>query len=624
MNAENLNRVIALQARLCHNTSKGAKHMTIFSVFTLLGGLAFFLYGMTVMSNGLEKMAGGRLERTLKKMTSNQVKSMGLGAGITIAMQSSSALTVMLVGLVNSGIMALEQTVGIIFGSNIGTTLTAWILSLAGIEGGNIFMDMLKPKNFSPLIALLGIVLIMMCKSSKKKDIGAVMVGFAVLMFGMELMGDAVKPLANEENIESFKAFIAIFENPLVGVAVGAIFTGIIQSSAASVGVLQTLAIETGAISYNMVLPIVMGQNIGTCVTALISSIGVTKSAKRVAMIHILFNVIGTIIVLLIYYPVYYFVRPAIFNQIADAQGIALCHTVFNIFTTLLLLPFSKMLVYFAKKFIPDAKEEEKKAFIDERLFNTPSFALSECDALTVKMATLARDTFLKSTSLIRSVNDGKAFDEKLADCIIEDEKMLDKYEDKLGSFLVKLSSKELSDADSKEISKLLHTIGDFERIGDHAVNMLGVAREISDKGISFSKSARAELKVLETALEDIVTLTVDAFGENDLDKAKNVEPLEQVVDRLASHIKSNHVDRLQRGDCTIELGFVLSDLLNNFERVSDHCSNVAVAMIEVAQSSFATHKYLRTVKDGSNADFSERFDEFAIKYRLPEKANVK
>ena len=438
----------------------------IFPIFTLLGGLAFFLYGMNAMSGGLEKLAGGRLEKTLKKMTSNKIASMGLGAGITIAMQSSSALTVMLVGLVNSGIMALEQTVGVIFGSNIGTTLTAWILSLAGIESGegggigNFLISLLKPSNFSPVVALIGIILIMMSKSERKKDIGSILIGFAVLMFGMELMGDAVKPLAADENIESFKAFISIFNNPFVGVAVGAIFTGIIQSSAASVGVLQTLAIETGAITYNMVLPIVMGQNIGTCVTALISSIGVTKNAKRVAAVHVLFNIIGTVLVLLIYYPIYLLVQPVAeyLNTTANAQGIALCHTVFNVFTTLLLLPFTNLLVYLAKKFVPDAKEEEKQSFIDERLLNTPTFALAECDNYTIEMAKIARSTFINATNLARKAENGDGFDEKLAEQVRTDEKQLDKYEDKLGSFLVRISSKELSESDSKEASKLLHT----------------------------------------------------------------------------------------------------------------------------------------------------------------------
>lgn len=585
----------------------------IFPIFTLLGGLAFFLFGMNVMSTGLEKMAGGRLEKTLKSMTSNPFKSLMLGAGITIAIQSSSAMTVMLVGLVNSGIMQLEQTVGVIFGSNIGTTLTAWILSLAGIEGDNFFIKLLKPENFSPIFAFIGIILIMMSKSSKKKDLGSIFVGFAVLMFGMTLMGDAVEPLADNE---SFKSILTAFNNPLLGVAVGAIFTGIIQSSAASVGILQTLA-QTGAITYGMALPIVMGQNIGTCVTSLISSIGVNKNAKRVAAVHISFNFIGTAVCLAVYYILDLIFNFAFSDMQASPIGIALCHTAFNVITTLMLLPFSKYLVNLAKFMVKDTEEQSKYSFIDERLLNTPSFAISECAMMTVKMAHIAKRTFINAARLVHITDMGENLDEKLTDQIRADEKLLDKYEDKLGSFLVKLSSKELSDADSKEVSKLLHTIGDFERIGDHALNLLGVAKEISDKGISFSKSACDELNVLSMALEEIITITVDSFEHNDLNLAKDVEPLEQVVDRLTGQIKSNHVGRLRSGDCTIELGFVLSDLLNNYERVSDHCSNIAVALIEVSQNSFATHKYLKAVKASDNSDFSERYNEYDIKYKL-------
>lgn len=586
----------------------------IFPVFTLLGGLAFFLFGMNVMSTGLEKMAGGKLEKTLKVMTSNPFKSLLLGAGITIAIQSSSAMTVMLVGLVNSGIMQLEQTVGVIFGSNIGTTLTAWILSLAGIEGDNFFIKLLNPESFSPIIAFIGIIFIMMSKSSKKKDLGSILVGFAVLMFGMTLMGDAVEPLSENE---SFKHILTAFNNPLIGVAVGTIFTGIIQSSAASVGILQTLS-QTGAITYGMAIPIVMGQNIGTCVTSLISSIGVNKNAKRVATVHILFNIIGTVICLAIYLPIDYLFNLAFSDINATPVGIAFCHTIFNVVTTIMLLPFTKLLVKLAKLIVKDTEEKSKYSFIDERLLNTPSFAISECANMTVKMAQLAKETYLEAAKLVHTADTGKKFDENLAEQIRKNEKLLDKYEDKLGSFLVKLSGKEISDSDSREVSKLLHTIGDFERIGDHALNLLGVAKEISDKGISFSSGACEELKVLGSALKDIITITVKAFETGDLDLAKDVEPLEQVVDSLTTRIKSNHIVRLQAGDCTIELGFILADLLNNYERVSDHCSNIAVAMIEVSQDSFATHKYLKSVKSNSNPDFSERYYEYEMKYKLP------
>lgn len=587
--------------------------MNIFSVFSLLGGLAFFLYGMTVMSTGLEKMAGGRLEKTLKKMTSNPFKSLALGAGITIAIQSSSAMTVMLVGLVNSGIMQLEQTVGVIFGSNIGTTLTAWILSLAGIEGDNIWIKMLKPESFSPVVALIGIVLIMISKNDRKKDLGSIFIGFSVLMFGMTLMGDAVEPLAESP---AFSKILVAFQNPLLGVLVGAVFTGVIQSSAASIGILQALS-ATGSITYSMAIPIVMGQNIGTCVTSLLSSIGVNKNAKRVAAVHVFFNLIGTVVCLALYYPLDLIFQFTFTEAVASPVGIAFCHSVFNIVTTVLLLPFSKYLVKLATLTVRDKNEKDKYSFLDERLLNTPSFALSECDNLTVEMAHVAKQTFLNSVRLVYNAEENGTLNEKLAGQITSDEKQLDRYEDKLGSFLVKLSSRELSDSDSREISKLLHTIGDFERIGDHGVNLLGVAREIADKGISFSSQAKEELKVLGAALSEIITITITAFEENNLNLAKDVEPLEQVVDQLTTQIKSNHIERLQTGDCTIEMGFVLSDLLNNFERVSDHCSNIAVAMIEVAQNSFATHKYLKAVKDSDNADFSERFREYEIKYRL-------
>lgn len=587
--------------------------MNIFSVFSLLGGLAFFLYGMTVMSTGLEKMAGGRLEKTLKKMTSNPFKSLALGAGITIAIQSSSAMTVMLVGLVNSGIMQLEQTVGVIFGSNIGTTLTAWILSLAGIEGDNIWIKMLKPESFSPVVALIGIVLIMISKNDRKKDLGSIFIGFSVLMFGMTLMGDAVEPLAESP---AFSKILVAFQNPLLGVLVGAVFTGVIQSSAASIGILQALS-ATGSITYSMAIPIVMGQNIGTCVTSLLSSIGVNKNAKRVAAVHVFFNLIGTVVCLALYYPLDLIFQFTFTEEVATPVGIAFCHSVFNIVTTVLLLPFSKYLVKLATLTVRDKNEKDKYSFLDERLLNTPSFALSECDNLTVEMAHVAKQTFLNSVRLVYNAEENGTLNEKLAGQITSDEKQLDRYEDKLGSFLVKLSSRELSDSDSREISKLLHTIGDFERIGDHGVNLLGVAREIADKGISFSSQAKEELKVLGAALSEIITITITAFEENNLNLAKDVEPLEQVVDQLTTQIKSNHIERLQTGDCTIEMGFVLSDLLNNFERVSDHCSNIAVAMIEVAQNSFATHKYLKAVKDSDNADFSDRFREYEIKYRL-------
>ncbi len=583
--------------------------MDIFSFITLAGGLAFFLFGMHEMSSGLEKMAGGSLERILKKMTSSKLKSMLLGAGITIAIQSSSAMTVMLVGLVNSGIMKLSQTVGVIMGSNIGTTLTAWILSTTGIESSNTFIRLLKPDNFAPIVALIGIGLIMLSKKSKRKDIGGIFIGFAILMFGMTLMSGAVKPLAD---MPEFSSLLTAFTNPIVGVLVGALFTGIIQSSAASVGILQALAL-TGSITYGMAIPIIMGQNIGTCVTALISSIGVNKNAKRVSVVHISFNIIGTVIILILFYLSEALIGFSFIDSPIGVVGIAACHSIFNIFTTVILLPFSKRLVKFAEFVVKDKADmaEEKYAFLDERLLKTPSFAISECANMTVKMAKIAKTAVMSAMQLLKN------YDESEVQKVMENEEQLDMYEDKLGSYLVRLSSKELSDADSKEISKLLHTIGDFERLGDHAVNLLKTAKEINDKKITFSAEADAEIAVLTNAITDILDITITTFSEADLMKAGNVEPLEQVIDELIKAIKTNHIERLQSGNCTIELGFVLSDLLTNYERISDHCSNIAVALIEVSQNCFDTHEYLNSIKTMDNQSFRERYNEYMIKYKL-------
>lgn len=583
------------------------KIMDLFSFVTLFGGLAFFLYGMHTMSSGLEKMAGGKLEKVLKRMTATRFKSLILGAGITIAIQSSSAMTVMLVGLVNSGIMQLSQTVGVIMGSNIGTTLTAWILSLSGIQSTNIFIRMLKPESFAPIMALIGILLIMGSKKPRRKDVGNILVGFSILMYGMTLMSGSVSPLAD---MPEFSSILTAFTNPLLGVIVGMVFTGIIQSSAASIGILQALSL-TGSVTYGMAVPIIMGQNIGTCVTSLISSIGVNKNAKRVAALHICFNLIGTAICLVVYYLVNAFTSLSFLETAINPAGIALSHSVFNVATTLLLLPFSNMLVKLAEKLIKDKDSVETYTFIDERLLNTPSFAISECNNMTVNMSFLAKKTVLKSISLLQT------YSQKDADTVLKWEDELDKYEDKLGSFLVKLSSKNLSDADSRQTSKLLHTIGDFERLGDHAVNLLKVATELDEKAISFSPEATAELKVLIAALTDILELTTDAFERNDLSLASRVEPLEQVIDGLTSTMKTRHIERLQSGLCTIELGFILSDLLSNCERVSDHCSNIAVALIEVAQNSFDTHEYLNSVKSMDNLRFRESFNEYQLKYQL-------
>ena len=579
----------------------------VLHLIMLFGGLAFFLYGMNVMSSGLEKMAGGKLQKALNSMTSNPLKSMALGAGITIAIQSSSALTVMLVGLVNSGIMQIGQTVGVIMGSNVGTTLTAWILSLAGIESDVLWLQLLKPKNFSLIFALVGILLTMMSKNNKKKDIGAILVGFAILMYSMELMGGAVEPL---EKSEQFASILTAFTNPLLGVAVGAIFTGVIHSSAASVSILQTLSL-TGNITFGMAIPIIMGQNIGTCVTALISSIGVNRNARKVAVIHISFNLIGTAVFLVLYY-IFTLAFPLEFlTQSASPFGIAIAHTIFNVVTTAMLLPFSKMLVNIANKVIPD-KGDDKIAhpFIDERLLATPSFAIQECRKMTINMASVAHNTIGTSIKLLDK------YDKKLAEEIVGYEDELDNYEDHLGTALVKISTHDLSATDSHEVSKLLHTIGDFERLGDHALNLMKVAEEIEEKKIVFSDDANSELDKLGEAISEIMDVTIKAFKENDVEMAKRVEPLEQVIDILIAESKTNHIERLRKGNCTIEMGFILSDWLTNYERISDHCSNIAVAVIEVDKDSFDTHEYLNNLKQ-NNPEFIALFEEFRAKYSV-------
>lgn len=580
--------------------------MDIFSILTLCGGLAFFLYGMNVMSSGLEKLAGGKLEQMLKRMTSNPFKSLVLGAGITIAIQSSSAMTVMLVGLVNSGIMQLSQTIGVIMGSNIGTTLTAWILSLAGIESENPFIRLLKPDSFSPVLALIGIIMIMAAKSSKKKSIGSIFVGFAVLMYGMELMGDAMEPL---QEMEGFSDILLMFNNPLLGVLVGAVFTGIIQSSAASVGILQTISLS-GGLTYGMALPIIMGQNIGTCVTALLSSIGVNKNAKRVAVVHISFNLIGTVVCLAVFYGLDAVLHFAFTDTAINPIGIAMVHTIFNVVTTIMLLPFTKMLEKIARMTVKDDESEVKYSFIDKRLLSTPSVALAECTARTVTMANMAKTTLNDAIDLLRNYSAKK--DEEIR----QSENDIDTYEDKLGTYLVLLSAKELSESDSTQVSKLLHSIGDFERLGDHAVNLVRVAAEINDKHLEFSEAASGELSVLTKAITDILNLTVDAFEQNDLTLAAQVEPLEQVIDGLIADVKARHIRRLQAGECTIELGFVLSDILNNYERISDHCSNVAVTIIEMEHNSFKTHQYLNQIKT-IDQGFMEMYEDCRDRYHL-------
>ena len=580
--------------------------MDIFSVFTLCGGLAFFLYGMNTMSKSLEKMAGGRLERTLKRMTDNPFKSLALGAGITIAIQSSSAMTVMLVGLVNSGVMQLGQTVGVIMGSNIGTTLTAWILAMTGIQSENVFVNLLKPENFSPLIALIGIILIMGSKKQKRRDIGRIMVGFSILMFGMTLMKDAVSPLADDPN---FSQILTAFKNPLLGVLVGTVFTGIIQSSAASVGILQALAL-TGSVTYGMAIPIIMGQNIGTCVTALLSSIGVTRNAKRVAVVHISFNIIGTVICLILFYGAHALLHFSFIDNPIGVVGIAFCHSIFNVFTTALLLPFSRQLEKLANVIVRSDSAREGFAFLDPRLLRTPSVAISECVGITNQMAELAHHNLLLSLEQLNGYSEARESE------VLQNEDNLDLYEDKLSNYLVEISQHGISIADSRVVSRLLRSIGDFERIGDHAVNLQESAQELHEKDLTFSESAKEELDVLIRALTETMETAFGCFIHDDPDVAQRVEPLEETIDQLIEEIRMRHTKRLQCGRCTIQLGFVLNDLLTNIERVSDHCSNIAVCVIESENAEINRHAYLHTLKSGGR--FADDFQRDMSRFTLP------
>ena len=582
--------------------------MDIFSVITLCGGLAFFLFGMSTMSSSLEKLAGGRLEQLLKRMTDNRFKSLLLGAGITIAIQSSSAMTVMLVGLVNSGVMEIGQTIGVIMGSNIGTTMTAWILSLTGIESENVLVNMLKPENFSPLLALMGVVLIMGSKKQRRRDIGRILVGFSILMYGMELMKNSVSPLAD---LPEFSQILTAFQNPLLGVLVGVVFTSVIQSSSASVGILQALAL-TGSVTYGMAIPIIMGQNIGTCVTALISSIGVNRNARRVSVIHISFNVIGTAAGLILFLGGNMLFHYSFMDLPVGAVGVAFCHTVFNVFTTVLLLPFSRQLERLARRIISDEPNAEEFAFLDPLLLRTPSVAISECTAITNRMGALARENLLLS---IQQLSD---FTEIRESQIVENEDKLDVYEDRLGSYLVQISQHGVSMDDIRTVSRLLHAIGDFERIGDHALNLLDSAREIRDRNLRFSSPAKEELQVLISALEDILESALNCFTAADAAGAQLIEPLEETIDRLIEEIRARHIARLQTGACTIQLGFVLNDLLANFERVGDHCSNIAVSVIEEKRGAMARHAYLHEL--AAREDFASNLQADLGKYRLPDK----
>lgn len=586
--------------------------MDIFSLFTLCGGLAFFLYGITIMSSGLEKIAGGRLERILKKMTSNPLKSLVFGAGVTAAIQSSSAVTVMLVGLVNSGIMKLSQAIGVIMGSNIGTTITAWILSLSGIESSNFFVRLLKPESFSPIMALVGIIFIMASKSNRRKSVGAVLVGFAILMFGMDVMKDAMAPLAD---MPQFTHILTAFTNPILGVIVGTVVTAVIQSSAASIGILQALSM-VGGMTYAMAIPIIMGQNIGTCVSAMLSSIGVNTNAKRVAAVHVLFNVIGVIVCLSVFEFGYILFHFKFATNNISPFGIAIVHSIFNIVTTILLFPFTKVLEKMAMRLVPDKKQSSKNVLLDERLLLAPTFAIAECYRQTIKMAELVEYNFINSTKMLKS------FHAKKADQIRGNEIKIDTYEDKLDAFLLKLSNKELTEEDSNRISQLLLVIGDYERIGDHAAYILKIAETMKNDDKRLSADAVEELKVIVKAVSEIFAMTLEAFRTDNTTLAQEVEPLEAVIKKIIRKVKNRHIQRLKDGNCTAELSFMFSDLLNDFRRVAAHCGNIATSVMQLQDTSLDKHEYNHRNK-GEDIQFVSRYEDYKSRYSVSKKSSV-
>ena len=580
--------------------------MSIFDVLTLIGGLCLFLFGMNVMGDALERRAGGSLKKILSKLTKNKMAGFLTGLGVTSVIQSSSATTVMVVGFVNSGVMTLRQSIGVIMGANIGTTVTAWILSLGGISSDNIVMQLLKPTSFTPVLALVGTVLLMFGKSSKKKDTGSVLLGFATLMFGMDTMSGAVAGLAD---IPAFQNLFLMFKNPILGVLVGAILTAIIQSSSASVGILQALSV-TGQVSYGAAVPIIMGQNIGTCVTALLSSFGTNKNAKRAAVVHLSFNVIGTIVWLTLFSIISAVFKPMILDESATYLGIAVAHSLFNIACTILLLPMSGLLEKLAIKLVPDNNTKETVTELDEHLLVVPPVALERSGRLVDTMAEVS------ITGLKKSLNMLSRYESSVATEIRESEEKADHYEDILGSFLVKLSRNQISDSDSIEVSRLLKAIGDFERISDHSVNILESAEELNEKGIVFTPDAKKELDNLCDAVSEILTLAYTAFINNDLAAAKCIEPLEQVIDGLRKKMRDGHIKRLKDGECTIEAGFVWVDLLTNLERTSDHCSNIAVCVLDANENNMNMHESLRLMKK-DNAEFDAKFEEYAKKYAI-------
>lgn len=589
--------------------------MDFFDFLSMLGGLALFLYGMNLLGEGLAKASGGRMESILEKLTGNPVKAVLLGAGVTAVIQSSSATTVMVVGFVNSGIMKLEQAVGVIMGANVGTTITSWILSLTGIDSSSFLVRMLKPTSFSPILAIIGVAMLLFSKKEKHRYVASILVGFAVLMFGMDTMSGAVKPLAQ---VPAFTGILTAFSNPLLGMLAGVALTAVIQSSSASVGILQALCLS-GAVSYSTAIPIILGQNIGTCVTAMLSGVGASRNARRAALVHLYFNIIGTAVFMAVFYMLEAIFQFPFMEKPADALGIAVVHSCFNVSATLLLLPFSKGLVRLASLTIGgesgqsrEAERDEVLQLLDPRFLNTPSYAIEQSRNVAISMAGLAEEAINLAMSLIAE------YDEDKAHRVKELEDRVDQFEDQLGSYLVKISSRDLSGGDSHNLSVMLHCIGDFERISDHARNIQEAAEEMREKEVCFSSKALQELGVLRRAVKDILRITMGSFREGNLELARQVEPLEEVIDALNLEIRQRHFKRLRKGKCTIELGFILSDIITDLERVSDHCSNIAVCLLEISEDEFDTHAYLENVRREDNMDFRGKVMAYGERYPLP------
>lgn len=591
--------------------------MDIFSLLSMIGGLALFLYGMEVLGDGLKKASGGKLEHILEKLTSNKLMAVLLGAGVTAVIQSSSATTVMVVGFVNSGIMKLSQAVGVILGANVGTTVTAWILSLTDVNGSGFFLQLLKPTSFSPILAIIGVCLISMGKKERQKNIGTILIGFAVLMFGMDTMSTAVEPLAEQPE---FSHILLMFSNPVLGMLVGLILTAVIQSSSASIGILQALC-ATGVVSYATAIPIIMGQNVGTCVTALISSAGASKNAKRAALIHLYYNIIKTVAFMAIFYALNAFIHFAFLEEAASALGVAVIHTAFNVAAVIIIFPVSWILEKLAYLTIPETEEEREKEaeksrkeiqLLDTRFLSTPGFALEQCKNVAVDMADYSREALFLAIQMLDK------FDKASADRVVELENIVDHYEDEIGVYLVKLSSRHLTEKDSQHLSVLLHSIGDFERISDHAINIMEAAKEMHAKELDFSRKAREELGIYTGAIKDIINTSVLVFQEEDLKLAAMIEPMEEVIDYLSVEVKKRHMKRLRKGKCTIEMGFILSDIVTNYERVSDHCSNIALSLLQLNEENFEAHEYQEAISSKDNVAFTTEVKHLKERYQLP------